>query len=652
MKKLLLLFVISTQIYGTEIPFKKGVNLTEWFQTSGSHQIQFTKYTKQDFINLKSIGIDHIRLPINLHFMTNGSPDYIIDPLFYFFLDQVIDWAEELDMHLILDNHTFDPAVNTSPNVGIILLKVWPQMAEHYKNKSNLIYYEILNEPHGIADNTWNQIQLNVINAIREIDSVHTIIVGPASWNSYNNLNNMPVYADTNLIYTFHFYDPFLFTHQGASWTDPSMGPLAGVPFPYDAASMPACPAELKGTWIESSLNNYSYDGTIQRVKQLIDIAVNFKNSRNVPIFCGEFGVYMSNSDNDDRVNWHNIVRGYFEEKGIGWTIWEYGSSFGLFEPGTSKLFDYDLNIPLIEALGLTAPPQSEFILLPDSSDFELYGDYIGSQIFESSSASGGILDYYSDSDPQNGRYCIYWTGVNRYQQIGFTFKPIKDMSYLVDNNYAIDFWVKCDNPLAEFDIRFIDTKTEDPGDHPWRMRYTINETVAEFDNTWHHVQIPLSDFTEHGSWDNEWFSPVGAYDWTAVDRFEIVAEHSNMTNINIWFDQIRVVDPSTVSIGNEKSIPDEFVLNQNYPNPFNPSTKIKYTLSYQSASVVKGQMSNVRLTIYDVLGRVTTILVDEKQRPGNYEVEWNAAKQPSGVYFYELTAGDFHQTKKMMILK
>lgn len=104
------------------MPFKRGVNLTGWLQTSGARQIQFTKFTRQDFINIKSLGCDVIRLPINLHFMTGGAPAYTIDPLFYYFLDQIVDYAEELELHLILDNHTFDPATNTSPGVGDILV--------------------------------------------------------------------------------------------------------------------------------------------------------------------------------------------------------------------------------------------------------------------------------------------------------------------------------------------------------------------------------------------------------------------------------------------------------------------------------------------------------------------------------------------------
>ncbi len=528
-----------------EIPFKRGVNLTNWLQASSVRQIQFTKFTKQDLINIKSLGCDVIRLPINLHSMTNGQPDYTIDPLFYYFLDQIIDWAEELELHLILDNHTFDPSASTDPDIGDILVPVWMQMAEHYKERSTYIFYEVLNEPHGISDRKWNNIQQKVIDAIRMVDQKHTIIVGPAGWNNYNNLKFMPRYDDDNLIYTFHIYDPFLFTHQGASWTNPSLVPLAGVPFPYYAGDIPACPPELENTWISSNLANYRYTGTPEHVRELIDIAVDFKTARDVPLFCGEFGVYIPNSNNDDRIYWYNIVRSYLEQKGIAWTIWDYKGGFGLFEQGTSELFDYDLNIPLVEALGLNAPPQQEFILVPDVNEFDIYLDYIAPKIIESSWLSEGLLDYYSEDNPASGDYCIHWTGVGQYNSITFRFSPVKDLSLLVDRGFAIDFWIRCDIPDAKIDIRFVDTKTEDPVDHPWRMRYTIDRNIAVWNGQWNHLQIPLNAFSEHGSWDDGWYNPVGVFDWTATERFAIVSEYGDLEGIHFYFDNIRVLDPN-----------------------------------------------------------------------------------------------------------
>jgi len=535
-----------TTVSGAELPFHRGVNLTNWFQSSGPRQIQFTKFTRQDLVNIQSLGCDVIRLPINLHAMTGGPPAYTLDPLFLEFLDPVVDWAEELQIHLILDNHSFDPAGDTDPNIGEVLIPVWTQMAEHYRHRSKYLYYEVLNEPHGIADALWNSIQQKVVNAIRTEDQTHTIIIGPAGWNSYNNLKYMPGYKDTNLIYTFHFYDPFLFTHQGASWTSPSMVSLAGVPFPYDATAMPTCPNDLKGSWIEGALNvSYKTEGTVGRVKELIDRAVSFRDQRRIPVtlFCGEFGVYIPNSDPGQRVDWYRLVREYLEEKGIAWTTWDYTGGFGLFEAGGNDLFEHDLNVPLLGALDFNVPEQTEYIPKPDSEGFDLYTDYMAPHVAESSSAGEGTLDYYSGADPVQGPYCIYWTGSSQYAQIGFNFKPDKDLSTLVTQGYSVDLWIRGDSPGSRLDVRFVDTKTG-ADDHPWRMRMRIDEGRVAWDGTWHHVRIPLADFREHGSWDNGWFNPQGLFDWTAVDRFEIVSEYHALKGIQFWFDDIRVMKP------------------------------------------------------------------------------------------------------------
>jgi len=454
-----------------DTPFEKGVNLANWFQVSSVRQVQFSKYTRTDFEQIKSLGCDVVRIPVDLHGMTSGAPDYVPDPLFLRFFDEIIDWAEALEMYVILDNHTFDPSGSTVPSVEGILNKVWPQMAEHFKDRSEFLMYEIKNEPNGIAESTWNAIQGRVIDAIRTVDDKHTIIVGPANWNSFHSLAAMPTYEDDNLIYTFHFYDPFVFTHQGASWVNPTMEPLAGVPFPYDAAKMPGLPSSLNNTWVGSNYNNYNQDGTPEKVKELIDIAVRFRAERNVPIYCGEFGVYIPNSENEDRVRWYQLVSDYLEEKNISRTTWDYIGGFGVFEEGGS-LFEHELNIPLLEALGFNTPPQTEFVIKPDSVGFPIYTDFIATKISEASSAGNG-LNYYSDNQPSEGDYTIHWTGANRYNSIGLSFQPKKDLTYLVEQEYALELMVRTDDSGGQLDIRFVDSKlglTE----RPWRIRTTL----------------------------------------------------------------------------------------------------------------------------------------------------------------------------------
>ena len=110
-------------------------------------------------------------------------------------------------------------------------------------------------------------------------------------------------------------------------------------------------------------------------------------------------------------------------------------------------------------------------------------------------------------------------------------------------------------------------------------------------------------------------------------------------------------------SVNENKIYPDKFVLYQNYPNPFNPTTKIKYDIQ-APPNLPKGE-ALIQLKIYDVLGREVKTLVNETKQPGKYEVEFDASKLSSGVYFYQLKAvpfgrqaGEFIQTKKMILLK
>jgi len=89
--------------------------------------------------------------------------------------------------------------------------------------------------------------------------------------------------------------------------------------------------------------------------------------------------------------------------------------------------------------------------------------------------------------------------------------------------------------------------------------------------------------------------------------------------------------------------LPSQFILNQNYPNPFNPTTTINY-------SVPKSGI--VKIKVYDLLGRVVATIVNENKPAGNYNIEFNASKLTSGIYFYRMEAGSFSQTKKLLLLK
>ncbi|MBK7105037.1 MAG: S8 family serine peptidase [Ignavibacteriae bacterium] len=97
-----------------------------------------------------------------------------------------------------------------------------------------------------------------------------------------------------------------------------------------------------------------------------------------------------------------------------------------------------------------------------------------------------------------------------------------------------------------------------------------------------------------------------------------------------------------------EETVPDKLELFQNYPNPFNPTTIIKYSIPKNE----KRETSNIKLMVYDVLGKEIRTLLNQKQNPGNYEINFDASDLSSGIYFYKLTYGNFISTKKMILLR
>jgi hypothetical protein len=112
-------------------------------------------------------------------------------------------------------------------------------------------------------------------------------------------------------------------------------------------------------------------------------------------------------------------------------------------------------------------------------------------------------------------------------------------------------------------------------------------------------------------------------------------------TELGVWR---RPLSEMITSVGNSLGgLPHEFALHQNYPNPFNPSTTIKYELPKSTV---------VRLSVYDMLGREVSVLVDERRDTGVHEVNFEASRLSSGVYFYRLQAGDFTQTKRLLLLR
>ncbi|MBI1933975.1 MAG: T9SS type A sorting domain-containing protein, partial [Ignavibacteriales bacterium] len=121
------------------------------------------------------------------------------------------------------------------------------------------------------------------------------------------------------------------------------------------------------------------------------------------------------------------------------------------------------------------------------------------------------------------------------------------------------------------------------------------------------------------------------------LDSLYYTIYSNNLKEINLGYKQ------NVTDIKNITEIPIIYALYQNFPNPFNPSTSIKFSIP---------ETANVKLIVYDVLGKAITTLVNENKSPGNYDVEFNASYLSSGIYFYKIEMGKYVSVKKMMLIK
>jgi hypothetical protein len=217
-------------------------------------------------------------------------------------------------------------------------------------------------------------------------------------------------------------------------------------------------------------------------------------------------------------------------------------------------------------------------------------------------------------------------------------------IAYIADGNGGVEI-VDVFDPMDPHVIIYVDlvdgsTGIKIDGDYAYVSEYILGGLQL--------LDISMFPYPELVGW----YQPSGVFA-LGVESFNgFVYISDGLGGIQIY----RNLLVTLVSVEPDETVVTEFKLEQNYPNPFNPTTKIKYTIPASPKSSPK-ERTLVIMKIYDILGNEVATLVNEEQEPGVYEVEFNVAQvsRPeitSGVYFYQLKAGEFIQTKKMLLLK
>ncbi|WP_404368748.1 glycoside hydrolase family 5 protein [Sphingomonas sp. MMS24-J45] len=262
------------------------------------------RFQPRHFKIIREGGFDFIR--IVLQAFDHMDAAYRLDPKWLATLDRVVKQASDAGLAVILDEHDFNNCSDAPLACAPKLKAFWRQISLRYRTAPSSVLFEVLNEPHGKLDAAgWNALLAQVIPVIRESNPKRTLVIGPTNWNSLSKLDALELPAnDRNILVTFHYYEPFRFTHQGTPWTD--YRDVHGVRLtPNDEARIQADFATV-AAW---------------------------GKAHNRPVLLGEFAAYDKNDTPiADRARYAETVRRAAEKHGFPWAYWQFDSDFVLYD--------------------------------------------------------------------------------------------------------------------------------------------------------------------------------------------------------------------------------------------------------------------------------------------------------------------------------
>jgi endoglucanase len=319
---------------------RHGINASEWFaqvyDKRGYTKEHFQSWTTaEDIALIKSMGFDHVRLSVNPQpMMPNHRPDEI--PAEYLgYLDAAVKMILDQGMAVVIDLHPdgdFKTRLAKDDSFVQEFADFWRALARHYSTwDAERVFFEILNEPEMSDRYRWYGVQSKLAAAIREGAPQHTMIAAGARWSDDDDLVFIEPLRDSNVIYNFHFYDPHIFTHQGATWGAYSWHWVKGLHYPSSPESAAKVAAGAPDAVDRLAIIRYGEDHwDAARIDAEITQVGEWARQHGVPVVCNEFGVFRNYADPKDREAWIHDVRAALERHGMGWAMWDYSGSFGV----------------------------------------------------------------------------------------------------------------------------------------------------------------------------------------------------------------------------------------------------------------------------------------------------------------------------------
>jgi endoglucanase len=289
------------------LPVGACINMGDQLEAQSETAHGGARIEAADFKRIHAAGFTTVRIPVRWSDKTGDAPDYKIDARWMARVTTVVDQALAAHLNVILNDHHFD-ALDTDPAANSAkLAAIWTQVAAHFANRpSKSLWFEIENEPHANLDNANLMATLaRALAAIRKGNPDRPVVIGGENWSGIDSLATLTLPDDAHVYPTFHYYEPFDFTHQGAGWVHPKPPPLGrAYGTPADAQRLVDDTAKISAYVARTGL---------------------------IP-FMGESGAYDAHIPLDQRVQYTRAVHDAFTPLGVGICAWAYTNTFPFYD--------------------------------------------------------------------------------------------------------------------------------------------------------------------------------------------------------------------------------------------------------------------------------------------------------------------------------
>lgn len=342
---------------------KRGTNLSHWLSQSWVRgDARKNHIQEDDFVRLHELGFDHVRIPIDEVQFWDEEGNKL--PEAWDLLTGALDLAIKHQIRAIVDLHVIRSHNFNAVNMGQVnplftdesaqqkLIDMWVQLSEVLKDYStDWVAYEFMNEPVADEHEQWNQLIAKVHKALRALEPERTLVIGSNRWQGHETFKYLRVpEGDPNIILSFHYYNPMLLTHRGASWTP--IGRYSGdIQYPgmmISEENLAGAPEEIKEEIKDYAVTEWNRDRIYAQMKDAIDVAAKY----GLQLFCGEWGVYEP-VDRDLAYAWTKDMLSVFDEFDIAWTSWCYDGDFGFYDQKSESYKDKGLVDILMSGKGL-----------------------------------------------------------------------------------------------------------------------------------------------------------------------------------------------------------------------------------------------------------------------------------------------------------